>query len=384
MIIFFFSDIPWKGLYQRPHHLAKRLSEKNIVIWIEPLTLSNNLNLKLKNIGNNLYSITLPAIPYNARNKLIKKLALFFSSCKIFRLTVQYIQYKIIKKILSQIDKQDEEYIFFFENYQLSNITKYFKPKIVIYDYIDNAFGFTKLPYHVIKMWQNLVVNSNFIITTSKSLTKQINLIRNENVHLVTNGVEYNIFSSPQSQYKQSDLPNDKKIVGYIGAIYPWLDFELIAYLCSKITNINFVFIGKEHPEIANSLTSLKKYNNFFYLGFKNYKDIPTYLSSFNIGIIPFKRNELTECVNPVKLFEYSAIGIPTVCTNFSDDLEEFKNLIFISRTNEEFLQNIFFALEKSTQPEFVDKIKNFAKANDWDEKYRIIKSLIENYLGNS
>ncbi len=385
MIIFFFSDIPWEGLYQRPHHLAKRLSKNYIVIWIEPFTLSNKLNFKLKNIGENLYSVTVPTIPYNARNKFIKKLAFFLSSCKIFRLTIQFIQYKIIEKITSEINhKKNDEYVFFFENFQISNITRYFKPKIIIYDYIDNAFGFTKLPDHIVKMWQHLVENSNFIITTSNNLIKQIKSIRTENVYLVTNGVEYNLFSSPQTHVDPPDLPKDKKIVGYIGAIYPWLDFELIAYLCSKISHINFVFIGKEHPEIEKSLTNLKKYNNFFYLGFKNYKDIPAYSSRFNIGIIPFKRNELTEGVNPVKLFEYSATGIPTVCTNFSDDLEEYKDLIFISNTKEEFLQNLFLALEKSTQSDFINKIKNFAKVNDWNEKYKIVNSLIENYLRKS
>lgn len=380
MIIFFFSDIPWEGLYQRPHHIAKRFSLKNFVIWIEPMTFSHKPYFKLKHIENNLYIITIPAIPYNARSQSLRKIAVILSSFKLFRLIIQFLQYKIVKKALSNIKKEDN-FIFFIENYQLASLISYFKPKLIIYDYIDNALGFTKLPNHVIKTWELIIKKSNFIIATSNFLINQISNFRKENIHLITNGVEYNFFSTAKYDTIPTDLPTNKKIVGYIGAIYPWLDFELIDYLCKRFLDINFVFIGKGHPEVKQHLTNLKKYDNFFYLGFKNYTYIPAYLSRFNMGIIPFKRNILTEGVNPVKLFEYSAMGIPTVCTNFSDELSEYKNLIFIANTKEEFENNIKLALDKSTQPEFINKIKEFAKNNDWDEKYLKINSLIERYL---
>ncbi|RCK74564.1 MAG: Glycosyltransferase [Ignavibacteriae bacterium] len=381
MIIFFFSDVSWEGLYQRPHHIAKRLSKNNIVIWIEPLTFSHKPNFKLKHIENNLYTITIPAIPYNARNKILKRLTLTLSSLNIFRLLIQKTQIKFINKIFFELKiKINDEYIFFFENYQLSDVITNFKPTLIIYDYIDNALGFTKLPKHVIETWNKLIKNSNFIFATSNYLINQIQKYRKNDIYLVTNGVEYEFFSSYQTSTNPTDLPVEKKIVGYIGAIYPWLDYDLIEYLCSNLPDINFTFIGKTHPDIKPYLENLQKHKNFFYLGFKNYSIIPSYLSKFSVGIIPFKRTELTEGVNPVKLFEYSAMGIPTVCTNFSDDLEEYKNLIFISSTKEDFVQNILSAIRKSTESEFIIKLKNFAKQNDWDEKYQTIMNVIQSY----
>ncbi|MDI6804609.1 MAG: glycosyltransferase [Bacteroidota bacterium] len=377
MTLFFFSDISWEGLHQRPQHLARRMAKDYRVIWIEPIVLSKKPSFELKEVSANLFTLSLPALPYNARQKWIKLLTYPLSNLAFIRWLLLKLQVLILRKVMSKLLISDEQYIFFYQNFHYINLVKSFKPKSVAFDYIDNAFGFIKLPKHITEDWKHTIKTADIITVTSSTLKKQIEGIRKDNVHLVSNGVEYNFFSVESPQATPQDLPKNKPIVGYVGAVYAWFDFEILNYLCQELPKYNFIIIGKEHPEIENEITRLKKYSNFFFLGFRNYQTIPQYLHGFSVAIIPFKRNILTEAVNPVKLYEYSAAGIPTVTTNFSNDLNEFKDLIFIAETKEKFKISLETAISKAGDTIFRHKLNEFAEQHDWDNKYRKIHNLL-------
>jgi len=42
-------------------------------------------------------------------------------------------------------------------------------------------------------------------------------------------------------------------------------------------------------------------------------------MQDFSIGLIPFKKNELTDSVDPVKYYEYRALGLPVLSTRFGE-----------------------------------------------------------------
>jgi hypothetical protein len=377
MTIFFFSDISWEGLHQRPQHLARRMAKDYRVIWIEPIVLSKKPSIKLQEVIPNLYTISLPAFPYNARQKWIKFLIYPISNLAFIRWLLLKIQLLVLRKVMSNLSISDNQYIFFYQNFHYINLEKHFSPKLIAFDYIDNAFGFVELPKHIVGDWKHTIEMSDFITITSPTLKKQVEEFRKENIFLVSNGVEYKLFSETKSALRPTDLPAGNPIVGYVGAVYQWFDFDLLDYLCHEMPDINFAIIGRDHPDIKEKTDKLKNHNNFLFLGFREYSTIPAYLAHFSAAIIPFQRNELTKSVNPVKLYEYCAAGVPTVTTNFSDDLNEFKELIFIADTKEKFKSSIESSLQKANDELFRQKLKEFAKLNDWDKKYESISKLI-------
>ena len=42
-------------------------------------------------------------------------------------------------------------------------------------------------------------------------------------------------------------------------------------------------------------------------------------MARFNVGLIPFKRNTLTFSVDPIKYYEYCALGLPVVSSAFGE-----------------------------------------------------------------
>ena len=83
--------------------------------------------------------------------------------------------------------------------------------------------------------------------------------------------------------------------------------------MAKKRADWHFVLIGD-----ADSSIDLSRYRampNMHFLGRKPYSDLPAYCQHFDVGLIPFKVNELTYAVNPIKLREYLSAGLPVVST---------------------------------------------------------------------
>ncbi|MBU2524168.1 hypothetical protein KKG71_03165, partial [Patescibacteria group bacterium] len=100
MTLFFFSDISWEGLHQRPQHLARRMAKDYRVIWIEPIVLSKKPNFEMKEVAPNLFTLSLPAFPYNARQKWIRFFIKPLSAIPLFRRFLTKIQTSILNKAL--------------------------------------------------------------------------------------------------------------------------------------------------------------------------------------------------------------------------------------------------------------------------------------------
>jgi len=101
--------------------------------------------------------------------------------------------------------------------------------------------------------------------------------------------------------------------VVYAGAIEPWVDQSLVEATARLCPAISFVWIGPQRsPPLGPDAP------NVFRLGKKRYEDLPAYLTHCDAGLIPFDRAgyaALVDTVNPLKLYDYAAAGLPVVAT---------------------------------------------------------------------
>ncbi|MFI5251991.1 MAG: glycosyltransferase [Bacteroidota bacterium] len=373
MTILFFPDIGWKGLHQRPHHIAKALSKHWHVIWIEPATLIEKSHRIPTEVGKNIRAVSFPFIPYNARNPFIRMCAKLMLRIALIRKIITALQRKHLVKILAPLLPPNESVGVIIQNVLGIDLLRGLKPTFLLYDYIDNIFGFTRLPQYIITQWKQTISQANLVTVTSPVLKKQIEPFCAAQIDYVGNGVEYDFFTAKKNLTPPQDLPAGKPIVAYIGAVYPWLDYGMIMYGAEKMPDVNFVLIGRTHPDINRILEQMKSYKNIHILGFKPYNTIPSYLNHCSVGIIPFQKNLLTASVNPVKFYEYSAGGVPTVATDFSEDICQFPDLVYLVKSKEEFPSQIRKAMDRTKDEEFIGKLQTFARMHDWKSKTEII-----------
>lgn len=378
MTLIILSDISWTGLHQRPHHVALALAKRWTVLWVEPMTFGHRIRWSPEQVEPNLFVVSLPEMPYNARQKLVRTVTRVVSSVGIVRTLFAAIQRVLLRRAVRPLGMSGEPTGCIVYAFTLIDALKNFRLSFVQFDYIDNVFGFTSFPDHVKEQWIRTLRRVDFVTVSSHSLAKQIAPYRSSGVHYVGNGVEYRLFAPTRDYDRPLDLPRGKPIVGYIGAIYPWLDYQLLQNVCSEMKNVNFVFIGPVHPGVSSGVKALKDLANVYFLGVKPYHMVPAYLYHLDVGIIPFRKNELTAGVNPVKLYEYSASGKPSVVTDFSEDVVQVKDRVYVAATTEEFGSYIRKALDTAKDPIQIESLLSFARSHDWEKKTTAIIKLIE------
>jgi len=344
--ILYFAPIDWDFIYQRPQHLAERLSLKNDFIYIQPFGLRNLTFLDIRRVfhrfrklfkrqkgKDHLYIKDLFFIPII--DSAMIKLNSFLLRCQIAPLvdpkTIIWVTYP---------------------SPLIPGIQDGIKYGALVYEIIDDYPNI----HHSMETW--LVNKANLVITTSEALAEKAKKInRGVRVKVIRNGVDYDFFNNV-SKIQHREFKDLEKIIGYMGMINEFIDFELLNYLADNRPDLNFVFVGP----IKTKRLPLKK--NIRFTGVIDYRKVPTYCNEFDVCLIPFQRGEFADAINPVKLYEYLALGKPVV-SYYMRELTRYEDLIYLAKDKEDFLNKVDRALNERDNG-IRELRKDIARKNDW------------------
>lgn len=228
----------------------------------------------------------------------------------------------------------------------------------------DWSAGFPDVAPSAVEYEKRVVQEADIVIATAESLAERVSSWRGKGpIHTIRNGVDFNFWNT------QAALPDEYKSIPeprivYVGALDSWFDFSLLRKMAVQFPKYSFVVIGqlKSKPPVDLSLP------NLHFLGSKKRSEVRGYLQHAQVGIIPFIRNDLIDCVCPLKLYEYSACGLPVMATYWTE-LELMKSPALLAHTQDEWIHY----LEKV--PELVQSgnksgLIQYAQANDWSNRW--------------
>ena len=206
----------------------------------------------------------------------------------------------------------------------------------------------------------------------------------NPHTLFVPNGVNYRAFATQQEEPTDlKELPHPK--IGYIGVIKTQLDFKILLGLATRHVEWSFVFVGpKGHLGTdATMVDQLFKLPNVHFLGHKPIEIACAYPQHFDVCLLPYKANDYTKYIYPLKLHEYLAGGKPVVGTPIRS-LLDFAHVIKLANTQEEWSR----ALAESLAPDAVsndqiEKRRSIAKQVDWETLVHTIAGSMCNRLGS-
>lgn len=164
-------------------------------------------------------------------------------------------------------------------------------------------------------------------------------------------------------------------VIGYIGAVSPWLDQEMLLAAARAHPEWSMVIIGPVDCDVS----LLQAMPNIKLLGHRDYGSLPAYLKRFDAAVIPFKITELTRGVNPVKLYEYLAAGKPVVSSALPEVLP-FSPALSIARTPDEFVGKLEEELAGDTPEKAAERLR-LAGLNSWEARARAVEEAIESCL---
>jgi glycosyltransferase involved in cell wall biosynthesis len=95
--------------------------------------------------------------------------------------------------------------------------------------------------------------------------------------------------------------------------ISSWFDVAAVRALARAFPHGSVVLVGPRDV----SLTGMP--SNVHVVAPVPQSEVPSVLRSFDVGLIPFRPGPAIDAVNPIKLFEYLAAGLPVLASDFAE-----------------------------------------------------------------
>ena len=358
-----FSHLRWGFVFQRPQHLMSRFARTRRVFFIEePIFEPGEPHWRgtlCPETGVHVYTPVLPESLTGAQIADTQKrlIALLF--------TEQHIS----------------DYIAWYYTPMAREFAANLKPRAVIYDCMDELSAFSGAPPAMRLHEQELFRVTDLVFTGGASLFESKRK-QHPSVHLFPSSVDVAHFASARSiandPEDQSQIPHPR--IGYAGVIDERMDLKLLEQVARQRSDWHIVLLG---PVAKIDEGSLPRAANIHYLGMKQYQELPTYLSGWDVAILPFAQNDSTRFISPTKTPEYLAAGLSVVSTPIRDVVRPYGDLglVSIAGAASDFVSAIASFLSRAPDPDFRARVDQLLSQSSWEKTWSGMNELIENTL---
>lgn len=317
-ILIYFPAVPWEPL-QRPQHLLVELSQKGFFVFFCDPTL----DVAIKKVSDTLYLVRKAEALCKVLQSVYVLVLVTWPGQLLYvnSLTYKKIWYDVLDSPV------------FLEGDKTENLEKH-------YHTLDTCDFLT---------FSNKKLGDDYIFSRIQKEKESAIKRRKGKSCYIPNGVALDDFKQKEAKDKKNKILekiksyrlNSKVIVGYVGAIDSWFDWDAIEAV-SKRKGYEIVLVG---PCDSASHEKAEQIPNLHLLGKVDYKEVPSILELVDICIIPFKENDITKYVTPIKFFEYYASGKLIVSSPFLE-LKEFQDYSIRFYKNYSELMNILDEFE--------------------------------------
>jgi glycosyltransferase involved in cell wall biosynthesis len=246
------------------------------------------------------------------------------------------------------------------------------RPAVLVSDCHDLLGGFRRMSREIIAAEELLFQQAEILVFSAKSLLEKkraefpwLEESLGKSVEIIPNGAEVSHF--------QWSAESKQRIVGYAGSLDEWFDVDAVQAAAQANPQAQFVLLGRIEDEKVRTLEAL---SNVRLYGEVPYHRLPTYLSEFDVGLIPFLVNPLTLATNPIKLYEYFACGMPVVSSHLPE-VAAYGSLVYTASTPEEFAAQVSRALAEQ-DPERRRRRRVVAEGESWPVRAAQLSRAIE------
>lgn len=260
------------------------------------------------------------------------------------------------------------------------NLIKHLNKKLVVYYCITDFAKLVATPRKIRQTEKELLKECDVVFAQGEELKRLCERYHSP-VHIFPFGVNPEIFLSAE---ETSSVPQEigslkRPIVGYCGGIHRHVDYRLVRELAVRRPDWSLVFVGP----IQTDISTVEGFKNVFFLGEKAHSEIPYYIKSFDVCLVPYLLSEYTSTVYPTKMNEYLILGKPVVSTNLPEVRDfnaRFRNVIRIGRTYDEFENFVLSAMTEDNGKE--RKIRReVALENSWERRIEEMCTILEENL---
>ena len=233
-------------------------------------------------------------------------------------------------------------------------------------------------------MESKLVARANLLLATSPGVARQLSNGGALRARYLPNGaLAESIMDQAQCPCPSdlSSIPQPR--IGYVGSVNIKVDLLLVAEIARRRPDWHWVFIGPVlnsrfegfpgYAEFQAGLAACGQLENIHFLGAKPYYLLPSYTTHMDVNTMCYRRvsGGWWTAIYPLKLHEYLAAGKPVVGTTL-DVLQEFRSVIAIAETAEEWLRALSAAVDAGGMGTKHER-QSVAIQNSWDCRVEVL-----------
>lgn len=360
-----FSHLRWGFVFQRPQHLLTRCAEKRRVFFVEEA--SNGVDIPRIDVEGPTQGV------YVAVPRLPEGLSQGEQTSVLSRLVAELLRRYSI-----------DDYLLWYYTPMALPFTRALSPRAVVYDCMDELSAFAGAPVALRDREAELLSRASLVLTGGHHLYEAKRALH-PNVHPLPSSVDVGHFQRAREPLPepldQVGIPHPR--LGFFGVLDERLDVGLLGSVAKARPDLHFVMIG---PVVKIDPESLPRLPNIHYLGKKGYDELPSYIASWDVALLPFAKNDATRYISPTKTPEYLAAGRHVVSTSIRDVVRPYGDLglVRIADTTEETILAIDACLSEASGPraahrrsERLAKTDAFLSDTSWDRTWARVESLL-------
>jgi glycosyltransferase involved in cell wall biosynthesis len=361
-----FSHLRWDFVFQRPQHLMSRFAqEMTVIYWEEPVEIGENEPAMLRVRAAEDYPdvrIVVPHLPRGldeTQTEAALKRLLDAYSAGLSRPIVAWYYTPMMLPFSRDLDAS-----------------------VVVFDAMDELSKFKFAPVKLLDLEQELIDRSDLVFTGGSSLF-EAKKDRHDSVHLFPSSVDRAHFARARKPLPEPDdqagIPRPR--LGFYGVIDERFDTELLGEMAAMRPEWQFVMVG---PVVKIAPEDLPKADNIHYLGGKKYEQLPSYLSGWDVALMPFAMNESTQFISPTKTPEYLAGGKPVVSSPVKDVVRHYGHLegVGIAATAQQFVDECERMLKLDPEGDWLAEADLLLSSSSWATTQGRMSGLIAELLG--
>jgi len=219
---------------------------------------------------------------------------------------------------------------------------------------------------------RRLLERVDAVVATAEELVRVKRPVSGRSFYL-PQGVNYDHFATPRAiPADLAALPGPR--IGFAGGISSCVELDLLGQLATAFPDGSVVLVG---PATVD-LSPLGAYPNIHVLGRREYSDLPAYVQHFDVGTIPYILNDWTRSVDPLKLLEYLAAGLPVVSTDLPE-VRKYADVVDVQPTAAGFVHAVRQALASGA--EAVARRQALAARHTWGARAEEFMSMVQGVL---
>lgn len=362
MKLVYISPVPWASFAQRPHKFVEWFHTRfgGNVLWIDPYptrlpTLNDSRRINMRTVEGKVktpgwLTVVLPgALPIEpiAGSGFLNRL--------LWRNVLLAVD-KFIAKGKCRIGVGKPSVLALQVLARTSGCTAF-------YDAMDDFPAFYRgLSRKAMERRERAVARQVSQILVSSSALLDRFAAHRPKVTLVRNACAADMFASVHSLPRSSGTP----ILGYVGTMGHWFDWRLVCEIAKQNPSLHIHLIGPVYSSPPDSLPG-----NVELLPACDHATAVRAMQQFSVGLIPFKCTDLTASVDPIKYYEYRALGLPVLSTGFGEmALRNESSNVFLMEMGADLRKLVDAALSYECE---VKTVQEFRIKNSWEARFDAI-----------